>query len=447
MKSRHRFAPFLGLFVSILWSSAALSQCTAPATWFPHSQTPKPDDTIAPNSNCAFHQWAWQEFLWLTQPDGQGHLRFMSMPTASDLFDTGTTPPIAANSLPKGRMLVLKPRTIQTQGPTSLGDILQANSRGILVDQNGRSVYYASAINDVFFDFVRTNNLFKMAGYDAASPTLNFPVGSLELKSSWMVVPDGQVAPSFFTTKAQINPLVCNDGGSNCKGADILLDQSQTRTATVALVGLHVVGVVQDHPEFIWATFEHKDNAPNLPAGMSPTAPTPVDTKNWTFYKANTLANACNLSDNAAVNPSITLVDPATQILSPITNVFRQAAFGGGSSQNQANIQALNSSVATQLGVGDVFSNYRLTGGVWMGPNALVPGLNQNSIKPLLAGSLALANPTMETFTQTGSCFTCHNTAQQRAGGTGFPAKNLNLSHILLNNLAQDAGAAMLNRK
>ena len=187
MKPRHRFAPLVGLFVSILWSSAALSQCTAPATWFPHSQTPKPDDTIAPNSNCAFHQWAWHEFLWLTQPVGQGQLRFMSMPTASDLFDTGTTPPVAANSLPKGRMLVLKPRTIQTQGPTSLGDILQANSRGILVDQKGRSVYYASAINDVFFDFVRTNNLFTMAGYDAASPTLNFPVGSLELKSSWMV--------------------------------------------------------------------------------------------------------------------------------------------------------------------------------------------------------------------------------------------------------------------
>jgi hypothetical protein len=110
----------------------------------------------------------------------------MAMPMASDLFDTGTAAPAPANSLPKDRMLVLKLRTTQTQGPTSLSDILQANSKGILVDQRGRAAYYASAINEVFYEFVWKNNLFTKAGYDAAPPTMNFPVGSLELKSSWM---------------------------------------------------------------------------------------------------------------------------------------------------------------------------------------------------------------------------------------------------------------------
>ncbi len=443
MKLHPRCALFLGLTACLLWSPDARAQCDAPTAWFPHASTPKPDSTIAPNSNCAFHQWAWQEFLWLTQPVASGQLRFMALPTATDLFDTGTATPPAADSLPKNRMLVLKPRNAQTKGPTSLGDVLQATSRGVLVDQKGRAVYYASAVNDVFFEFVRTNNLFKMSGYDAAPATMNFPVDSLEVKSSWMIVPDGTTLSNFFTTKAVINPLVCADAGTNCKGSDILLDQGQTKAVTVALVGLHVVGVVQDHPEFIWATFEHKDNAPDLPAGSSSTATTSVNSKDWTFYTAGTPANQCNLPDSA----SITLADPGTQILSPITNVFRQAAFGGGSAQNVANIQALNASVATQLGTSDVFSNYRLTGGVWMGPNRLVPGLNPVTIQPLLAGSLALANPTMETFTQGGSCFSCHNTAKQNAGGTAFPAKNLNLSHILLNNLAQDAGAAMLDRK
>ena len=211
----------------------------------------------------------------------------------------------------------------------------------------------------------------------------------------------------------------------------------------MALVGLHVVGVVQDHPEFIWATFEHKDNAPDLPAGTSTAAATAVDSRDWTFYKAGTPANQCNLPNGATV----TLADPGNQVLSPITNAFRQTAFGGGDAQNVANIQALNASVAAQLGAADVFSNYRLTGGVWMGPNQLVPGLNPVTIRPLLAGSLALANPTMETFTQGGSCFSCHNTARQTVMGTSFSPKNLNLSHILLNNLAQDAGAAMLGRK
>ena len=445
MKLHPRHALFLGLIACLLCSPEARAQCDAPAAWFPHASTPKPDSTIAPTSNCAFHQWAWQEFLWLTQPAASGQLRFMALPTANDLFDTGTATPPAASSLPTNRLLVLKPRNTQTQGPTSLGDVLQANSKGVLVDQKGRAVYYASAINDVFFEFVRTNDLFKMSGYNVASSTMNFPVDSLEVKSSWMIVPNGTTLPNFFTTKATINPLVCSDTGNSCKGADILLDQSQTQPVTVALVGLHVVGVVKDHPEFIWATFEHKDNAPNLPAGMSPT--TAVDSSDWTFYKASTPANQCNQPNNSPASPTLALANPGTQILTPTTNVFRQAAFGGGNAQNVANIQALNASVAAQLGAPDVFSNYRLTGGVWMGPNALVPGLNPVSIKSLLAGSLELANPTMETFTQGGSCFSCHNTARQSVAGTTFPAKNLNLSHILLNNLAQDAGAAMLGRQ
>ncbi len=440
-----RSTPSTAIVASLLWSSAALGQCTAPAAWFPHASTPQSDHSVAPTSDCGFHEWAWQEFLWLTQPAGTGQLRFMTLPKPADLFDSGTAMPPAASTLPKTRSLVLKPRTTQTRGPTSLTDVLEAGSKGILVDQKGRAVYFASAINDVYFDFVRANNLFSMAGYDKASPTLNFPVGSLEVKSSWMIVPTGQAAPGFFTAAAEVNRLVCSDGGSNCKGDDILLDQGQTEPVTVALVGLHVVGVVQDHPEFIWATFEHKDNAPDLPPGAGPS--TPVDSRDWTFYKANTPASQCNLSDNTAANPSITLVDPATQALSPVTNVFRQAASGGGDAQNKANIAALNASVAAQLAADDVFGNYRLTGGVWMPPNSLVPGLNPGSVRPLLRGSTELANPTMETFTQTGSCFSCHNTMHQTANGTGFPAKNLNLSHILLNNLAQDAGAAMLKRK
>lgn len=36
-------------------------------------------------------------------------------------------------------------------------------------------------------------------------------------------------------------------------------------TVTVALVGLHVVGTTINHPEFLWATFEHKLNSPEQP--------------------------------------------------------------------------------------------------------------------------------------------------------------------------------------
>ena len=424
------------------------AQCDAPATWFPHAATREPDQTHAPTSNCEFHQWAWQEFLWLTQPPDGKTPRFLTFPTEHDLFAPDT--PMPFDSVSKDKMLVLSPRTTETSTPTDLDDVIQAGSRGMLIDQRGRSVYYISHVNKTYYDFVRTKKLYTLPGYLAAPADLNFPVGTLELKSSWMIVPEGVSTAGFFATRATIAKLTCPDGGAGCKGRAITLDKSNTEVVTVALVGLHVVGVVKDHPEFIWATFEHKQNAPDLPPGMDPSSSSPVDRRFWTFYQANTPANACNVPNNDPVTPTVTLVDPATQKLTPISNLFRQAAFGGGPPTNVANIKALNASVAAQLGGGDIWGNYQLTGGVWMLPNVLVPDLPKTTpdgpkeFAALQRGSLQLANPTMESFTQAKNCFDCHQTTTTIGGGRRLPAKNLNLSHILTNNLIQDSGVAAL---
>src|ERR1700709_1225576 len=55
--------------------------CTAPTAWFPHSQTPEQNSAGFPASptNCDFHQWSWNAFLWLTQ-DAKGEPRFEHMP-------------------------------------------------------------------------------------------------------------------------------------------------------------------------------------------------------------------------------------------------------------------------------------------------------------------------------------------------------------------------------
>ncbi len=39
--------------------------------------------------------------------------------------------------------------------------------------------------------------------------------------------------------------------------------QTGQRKATLGLLGLHIVGSVQGHPEMIWATFEHFGDTPN----------------------------------------------------------------------------------------------------------------------------------------------------------------------------------------
>ena len=62
-------------------ATAQQAPCTAPATWFPHSQTPEQNAAAFPGNpnNCDFHQFSWNAFLWLTQ-DVKGQPRFLRFP-------------------------------------------------------------------------------------------------------------------------------------------------------------------------------------------------------------------------------------------------------------------------------------------------------------------------------------------------------------------------------
>ena len=50
--------------------------CLSETSWFPHSQTPAPSEgkgspfDVSETTNCIFHQWSWQKFLWVTKPEG-----------------------------------------------------------------------------------------------------------------------------------------------------------------------------------------------------------------------------------------------------------------------------------------------------------------------------------------------------------------------------------------
>jgi hypothetical protein len=304
----------------------ARAQCPAPKAWFPHERTPEPD-FHAPGSNCEFHQWSWQTFLWLTQATGPGRIRLLDLPTADDLFLPGKGPDtLDAKRIERfaTQPLDLKPRTMKTSAPTRFGDLWQAGSRGILVDQKGQAVYYATHFSPTFYQFVRTNRLFVKENYLKAPPSCNFPVRSLAVKSSWRIVAQGEDTRDFFMTEANVHPLTCKGGAEVCKGADLAVSAGTVRVK-VALVGIHVVGVLEDHPECVWSTFEHDRNAPDLPDGTDPDSPKEVHKKDWTFYAAGTPAKDCN-----AANAQTAMFDAKKKLLSPPTHVFRQFALGGG---------------------------------------------------------------------------------------------------------------------
>jgi hypothetical protein len=425
----------LSALLTVIGTPQARAQCAAPKSWFPHSTTPEPD-FHAPHKDCDFHQWGWQTFLWLTQPTGKGRIRLLDLPPADDLFQAGKGPPTlnaAALEALKSRVLVLTPRVAKSDAPTRTTDVRQAGSRGLLVDQKGRAVQYAVHVTPAFYQFVRSNRLFLKDNYLKASPKSNFPVRSVVVKSSWRVLSPDKDAPGFFTTTAEVPTLVCKNGKETCTGDDIVIDRARRERVTVALVGLHVVGVVEDHPEFVWSTFEHVNNAPDLPETMDRDCPCPVDDKPYTFYAAKTFARDCNLGNAGSVK-----LDAKMKQLSPPTNVFRLFPYGGGDDADRGNVKSLNESVHAQLAADSVWRNYFQVGSLWFERcNDLEPGLEGPKILRRSTGSVRLANTTMETFAQQGrrNCFACHDTGRRE--DLGLPAMNMNLSHVLINGLLQ----------
>ncbi len=403
--------------------------CVAESNWFPHSKTPRPDDqAFKSSSNCEFHQWSWQMFLWLTQ-DFKGKPRFLSFQSPQSL-------------------LGMSSRSVQSHlsrsgKPAALDEYLQAGTDGILVDHKGRAIYYSQYVNTVFADFIKKNNLTNPASVQKFNPDQSFDISTLELKASWKIVAKGEDVSDFFTMNTRVKKLV-NQGGK------IVVDEKSSEKVKVALVGFHIGGVVKGHPEMIWATFEQKSNAPNVPA--NPTPATVVSDKDWLFYTANTRYADCNV--NPADSPALTL-NEKTQVISPVTQVCRQFEFGNDPDNpvqkkddmktNDDNIASLNKDVHQYLQSGDVWKNYYEVGAIWF--------LNQNQLKPGLSlatdgigtdqeltGSLKLSNATIETFTQTQStmnnCFRCHNTEQRFPPISTLdplPALNINISHAFVN--------------
>lgn len=390
--------------------------CVAMPEWFPRTPPPtnsRPD----PDSDCAFYKWAWQEFLFVTQSAGEGDRpRFLDFATRSEL-------PSRENDPADGTRTII---------PRDLGAIRQAGSLGMVVDQRGRVLYYATHFNVEFAKFVRDNSLTKTVPLDVSSD-LQFPKGSVELKSSWKVVAPGEDASRFFTIKTSIPWFKLTPNG------EMLVDASRSRQETLALLGMHIVGIVEGHPEFIWATFEHNDNAPELPVGRSPRSPQPVDSsRDWTLYRKGAKASDCN---NKLDNSKLTrLFNQQDQTWATPVSVFREFAFGAD--DEPQDIRRLNDSVHFLLPPElAVWKNYSFMGAMWLhdpdrdfkedsdfnGEAAAHPE------RRVLGGDTRLSNATMETFTQSiQNCFSCHNTMARTINQqVHIPGRKLNMSHSL----------------
>lgn len=408
------------------------TDCKVDPAWI---ETPSlPDgDKFSPTSNCTFHQWAYQTFLRLvsTDPDGRGGaLVFEGFANPKDLFrpggPSGEYPGRAA-----GQALDLLARMAKSQTTADIDSIFQAGpGNRALFDQAGNIVYYSNHLNKEFWDFVVEHKLYDVGELNKKEiATLDFPVDALELKAAWRVVQIGDGKPiipdaekRYYVVEAEVPTVTLNAKGI------LQEDQKKRFKAKLALVGLHVAGVVKGHHELIWATFEHVDNAPNC-AEIPRQAP---QGRAWNFYDGKaTKATANQFFDG----------DPTAPV-----NVCLTHPFGGGEDDNKKAIETLNTNVNARIkelkGADSVLTNYFLGGAVWT--DGTIPVNNGAFLKDdkgkdlgTQLGSLDLANTTMETFTQNDNCFACHNGgAHEIAVGnksTQVNAKHINLSHFVVN--------------
>ena len=127
-----------------------------------------------------------------------------------------------------------------------------------LVDQNGEYVRYEILMNQVMFDYIVDNDLYTKEGVDQAEsiePTFGSNPearpGSMVIKAAWKVMqPDEDTSKIHIARALVIDP-----------------DTAECSREVMGLVGLHLVVRTANAPGWIWATFEHVDNAPSLRGG------------------------------------------------------------------------------------------------------------------------------------------------------------------------------------
>lgn len=397
--------------------------CECETNWFPHSQTPAPAEgkgspfDASSTTNCIFHQWSWQKFLWATKPQENGNPLFLNeFYQVSDTMEKIT--PVSGSTV-----------TLEDTEQAGSNGILKTNPAYNSANNTAHTVYYSIHTNPTMFDAATK---FQQQLNDGTLDKNNdevFPIGSLELKASWVTLDaiPADKQGNYFTTSATFGT-------------------SET-PVQVALLGMHVVGVVINHPEFIWATFEHNDLAPNY---------------DWKAGNASATTDKLLFSSGETTGlDGITFKNGSAVTASKAYDLYQFGVprstggdFMSGTSQkepqNFGNIEVINNCVAKNLD--DEFKNYFYNGSIWINTDGMTPEQQAAKIVSLgqdignattgssARGSLNNANVTMETFTQTfessmsdisvdnlANCFSCHNAV---SFSSGDPKSPLYVSHL-----------------
>lgn len=257
---------------------------------------------------------------------------------------------------------------------------------------------------------LKPNGTYPFGSFDQLPCRKNDSVGTIDLKAAWMVLPDSvpdEMRSNYYTTTRTFDVETPES-----------VDAQKTQvTVPVALVGFHVVQKTSQQG-WMWATFEHINNAPDansLPASGD-----------YNLYDSKCTEN-CEPNTPYVKEPylwqkefphAVTKTQDdklEKQIPSQITRLVSIPAIA----------QSLNSEWQEKLAAevpNSIWRNYQLIGVQWL----------QNPYLPYQTGSGGrrerpeqLANVTLEPYVQKGypgnSCVACHSLAKLPQLPTEYP--------------------------
>ncbi|HMQ46031.1 MAG TPA: hypothetical protein PKA00_01315 [Saprospiraceae bacterium] len=312
-----------------------------------------------------------------------------------------------AKNAPSGVKVLFHQSKFNTESLDETGQAAPENAPNWLGAQNGTNLWYEVLVNKDEYDFIVKNGFYNadsQYNYVKDGKVIDFPrgnssgrVGAIELKASWMEVPDPD-DPKWNRYKLSEAWLI--DPGS-----------STGRAATVALIGLHILHKTESQPTWLWATFEHIDNVP----GSNPKA------DSYNLYSDNPQAHQVNVPGNCGKNPNKTAkIYTIDTIANQPPSYYLCNGAGPVSMQVRRVIpidtdaKAVNKLVQNYIAKnfpGSVWANYQLVNMVW----STTPQNNQNNQVPQGVKSMQplipVANAASETFIQTATCLDCHQFA------------------------------------